>query len=203
MVAIDINGGIVERYEYDAYGSVNTYNADYSQQYTASQINNPYAFTGRKLDVLDGGGLERMYYRHRDYSMAMGRFMQQDPLGVMPNRHMGNDRFAPIGQYADGVNVYEYVKSKPAWHLDFLGLYCCQSSCMDRFRSQGKAAQICMTCCIGHGDQSYRKENIDACLALGLVASKIDDTIPSENPKDWVDKVVDFWNKVKGWVADH
>ena len=101
MVAIDINGGIVERYEYDAYGSVNTYNADYSQQYAASQINNPYAFTGRRLDVLDGGGLERMHYRHRDYSMAMGRFMQQDPL-----------------EYIDSLGLYEYVTGKPTISAD-------------------------------------------------------------------------------------
>ncbi len=101
MVAIDINGGIIERYEYDAYGSVTTYNADYSQQYTASQINNPYAFTGRRLDVLDGGNLERMHYRYRDYSMAMGRFMQQDPL-----------------EYIDSLGLYEYVTGKPTISAD-------------------------------------------------------------------------------------
>lgn len=49
----------------------------------------PYTFTGRRLDVLDGGDLMRMHYRHRDYSPHLGRFMQHDPLS-----------------YIDGLNLY-------------------------------------------------------------------------------------------------
>jgi len=98
-----------ERYEYDAYGKVTItgrgadlswYTAD-DVTLTVSAYHNPFTFTGRQLDILDGGALHHMHYRHRDYSPQLGRFMQHDPLG-----------------YIKTVNFYDYVLSTPTTFVD-------------------------------------------------------------------------------------
>jgi len=66
------------------------------------------------LDILDGGALHHMHYRHRDYSPVIGRFLQHDPL-----------------QYEDGLNLYEYVGSNPMFFLDPYGLVQLDASCVD------------------------------------------------------------------------
>ncbi len=66
-------GAIVERYEYNAYGLVavitdsdgNWFDDPDDTIYTASQLGNPYTFTGRRLDTLDNGDFDVMYYRNR------------------------------------------------------------------------------------------------------------------------------------------
>jgi len=70
----------VERYEYDAYGRPMIYNADFSQSREVSDYNNPYLFTGRRLDMLDSNCLEIQYNRHRYYDYDMGRWLTVDPL---------------------------------------------------------------------------------------------------------------------------
>lgn len=57
------------------------------------------------------------------YHPGMGRFMQRDPgpggtSGSMPSRvgHAGINR-----QYADGMNLYQYVRSNPIRYVDFTG----------------------------------------------------------------------------------
>jgi RHS repeat-associated protein len=74
-------GQVVERYEYDAYGRTQILSPGFSVL-ASSQYGNPYAFTGRQLDILDGTNLRYMHYRHRDYNPTLGRFMTHDPLGV-------------------------------------------------------------------------------------------------------------------------
>ncbi len=118
---LDDTGADVERYEYDAYGSVRILNSEFSIL-NSSQYGNPHAFTGRQLDILDSGTLHHMHYRHRDYSPQLGRFMQQDPFGVNPAGRTENPFFAHL-QYTDGVNIYEYGKSGPVLHADSLGLF--------------------------------------------------------------------------------
>ncbi|NLW83450.1 MAG: hypothetical protein GXY41_03450 [Phycisphaerae bacterium] len=102
-----------ERYEYDAYGKVTItgrgadnlwYTAD-DVTLSASAYNNPFTFTGRQLDILDNGNLHHMHYRHRDYSPALGRFLQHDPLGIDPMSSELN-YFKPEMQYNDGHNLY-------------------------------------------------------------------------------------------------
>ncbi len=85
VVLLDDGGSVVERYEYDAYGQAHITDATYTPR-SASAYGNPYTFTGRRLDVLDGGNLLRMHYRYRDYNPVLGRFMQYDPLGINSQR---------------------------------------------------------------------------------------------------------------------
>jgi RHS repeat-associated protein len=97
----DSAGNIVEHYRYDAYGKPEIYvgpGAD-ATWFTADDViaansgaGNSYLFTGRRLDEETG----LYYYRARFYSPERGRFLQRDPLG-----------------YVDGMNLYEYTKSRP------------------------------------------------------------------------------------------
>jgi RHS repeat-associated protein len=68
---------------------------------------NPYFFTGRRLDVVHddtGQPAPLYYYRARHYDPVHGRFLQRDPAG-----------------YVDGINLYEYVSSRPTGFLDPTG----------------------------------------------------------------------------------
>src|SRR6185295_1785300 len=62
-----------------------------------SAIGNPWIFTGRQFDEETA----IYFYRARYYDAVKGRFLQRDPLG-----------------YIDGVNLYEYVKSRPTFAGD-------------------------------------------------------------------------------------
>ena len=123
-------GGIQERYEYNAYGEVTIYDDDYSTVRTTSAHDNPYYFTGRRLDLLDPDEsddpqFEIMYYRARYYDPYTGRFLQPDPLGINPAGGQINP-FDVFQQYTDGTNVYEYVQSNAISGTDPYGyeLYC-------------------------------------------------------------------------------
>ena len=78
-------------YTYEPFGTT-------TQAGTAST--NPFQFTGREND---GTGLT--YYRARYYSPRMGRFISEDPIGIV-----------------GGFNFYSYVRNKPINNWDPLGL---------------------------------------------------------------------------------
>jgi RHS repeat-associated protein len=94
-------GAVLERYSYDAYGSVAF--MDGNGTVVASSITgNRYLFTGREWLAAVG-----CYdYRNRVYSGQLGRFLQTDPL-----RLGGQD-----------VNLYRYVGNSPQDFTDPLGL---------------------------------------------------------------------------------
>ena len=121
VALLDDTGAIVERCEYDAYGSVQILTSNFSPL-TSSQHGNPYAFTGRELDILDGGALHHMHFRHRDYSPPLGRFLQQDPHGINPAGGEVN-AFHYENQYKDGINLLQYVKTNPLIRVDMYGLW--------------------------------------------------------------------------------
>jgi hypothetical protein len=56
-------GTVIERYEYDAYGSPTIWNADLTTERDSSNYGNPYLFTGRRVDILDSGSLKIQYNR--------------------------------------------------------------------------------------------------------------------------------------------
>ena len=103
-VLFDDDGNVVERYEYDAYGTVRVMDASYGSR-TASVYGNSYLYTGRRLDTFDGGSLTLYCYRARIYDAQTGRFMQRDPL-----------------EYQESMNLYEYVDSMPTMMVDPYGL---------------------------------------------------------------------------------
>ena len=55
-----------------------------------TRFDNPYTFTGRRLD--DESGI--YYYRNRYYHAQLGRFVSRDPVG-----------------FQDGMNLYQYTRS--------------------------------------------------------------------------------------------
>jgi RHS repeat-associated protein len=125
----DAAGAPAERYEYDAYGKARIFTAGTDGQWftaddaetIASSYGNPYTFTGRELDYLDGGSLQIMYFRTRTYDPQTGRFMQRDPLGINPAGGIKNP-FRKHKQHIAGMNLYEYVKSNSLLGKDAFGL---------------------------------------------------------------------------------
>ncbi len=95
---------VVERYEYDPYGTVRIYKgqtaADQPEQLsvTGSSLKwldadlpeNPVMYCGYFHDATTG----KYYVRHRTY--GLDRWLQRDPEG-----------------YRDGMNLYQYVNSRP------------------------------------------------------------------------------------------
>jgi RHS repeat-associated protein len=121
---LDNTGAVVERYEYDAYGQPYIMDLGYGARST-SLYDNPYMFTGRRVDFLDdGGSLTLQYNRNRYYDYYTGRWLSHDPLGIVPNQVLLNP-FEPTDQYLLGLNIYEYVLSNPQYWLDTFGLEAC------------------------------------------------------------------------------
>ena len=102
----DEAGGVLERYSYDVFGEPNR----------TSDVNNPYLFTGRRLDP----ETDNYYYRARYYAPKIGRFLQADPLGTMPDSGEIN-WFDPTTQYDAGMNLYAYVGNNPSNMVDPTG----------------------------------------------------------------------------------
>jgi RHS repeat-associated protein len=98
----DSSGSVIERYRYDAYGGVTVLDADGSVDADGlSDAQNPYLFTGRRLDPETG----LMQYRHRYYSPTLGRFDSRHPAG-----------------YQEAYDLYAYVTARPTNAGDPLGL---------------------------------------------------------------------------------
>ncbi len=85
---IDENENVVNRYRYTPFGE---------SMLKIEGVFNPYQFTGRRYDQETG----QYYYRARMYSPSQGRFLSQDPLGMV-----------------DGPNMYAYVRGDPVNHRD-------------------------------------------------------------------------------------
>jgi RHS repeat-associated protein len=96
------SGYLIEKYTYDVYGKP-TIKSSTGDIRTTSAYGNPYMFTGREYDPCVG----IYYYRARYYHPSIGRFMQTDPI-----------------HYADGLNLYIYVKNNPVMFIDSFGLKC-------------------------------------------------------------------------------
>ena len=114
------DGSVVEYYEYDAYGKCTFLANDFSALGTqASGKDNPYLFTGRRLDILDSGSLKIQYSRARYYDTESGKFISRDPLGTIPPY---DDIFSHEKQYENGMSLYTYAKNNPQIIMDPTGL---------------------------------------------------------------------------------
>jgi RHS repeat-associated protein len=147
------NGTVLERYEYDAYGNPYVLEPNFADDPDGkTDWANPYYFTGRRADFLDGGKLTLQINRHRYYDYYTGRWLSHDPLGITANgtsleKLAGMDRyqlalewtggepsammeiaralseFSMTDQYQDGLNLYETVGSNPVTEGDPYGLW--------------------------------------------------------------------------------
>ena len=97
----DEAGNTIEKYEYSVYGDVQILAKENGETREVSIIDNPYYFTGRRLDNETG----LYYYRARYYSPTLGRFLQTDPIG-----------------YTAGLNLYAYCNNAPVFLVDPFGL---------------------------------------------------------------------------------
>ncbi len=102
---LDSSGGVVERYEYDAYGQPYVLDANFADDADGlSDYNNPYMFTGREVDFLDNGNLKLQYNRNRYYDYYTGRWLTQDSFGF---------------KYGyEGENLYEFMEGNPCAYKD-------------------------------------------------------------------------------------
>jgi RHS repeat-associated protein len=96
----DATGTVVERYTYDAYGTITVLDPSFLPL-TSSPLAY-FTFTGREYD--DETSI--YHYRARSYDSFKGRFLTRDPL-----------------EYVDGMNLYEYVKSAVTQYMDPLGAF--------------------------------------------------------------------------------
>ena len=95
----NLEGGIVERMNYNAFGLPTFFNYKDAVM-THSSIDNNILYSGREYDAES----ETYYYRARTMHPYLGRFIHKDPL-----------------MYIDGMNDYLYVKNLPIKYVDRTG----------------------------------------------------------------------------------
>jgi len=110
----DSSGVIREGYQYDPYGKQTVFSPSQDEDVgfvsigasiNSSNLDNPYLFTGRRLDNESGFH----YFRNRYYQSEQGTFLQRDPIGIWEDvSNLGNG--------------YNYVGSNPINGVDPLGL---------------------------------------------------------------------------------
>ena len=97
---IDTNENVVNIYRYTPFGDALV---------REETVYNPHQYTGRQYDAESG----LYHYRARAYSADIGRFMQQDPAGMV-----------------DGANMYAYVGWNPVNQVDPTGMgWWCNFKC--------------------------------------------------------------------------
>lgn len=97
----DINGNIVETYEYEAFGKAVVTDVQ-GNTHRESTVGNPFMFAGAEFDPETG--FYHMGFRY--YGPDTGRFIVEDPLGF----DGGN------------FNLYSYVSDAPTQYTDPSGL---------------------------------------------------------------------------------
>jgi len=124
-VCVDVKGeyDVNDNCWWDAYGNCSILEPNFAPDPDGKiDYGNPYAFQGKRLDLLDNGGLELMYWPYRYYSTYLGRWTQAEKLGIIPNDNERVNAFAVQRQYKDGMNLYEYAQSSPVNRIDSFGL---------------------------------------------------------------------------------
>jgi RHS repeat-associated protein len=107
MAVTDGAGNVVERYEYDDYGTPMVMAPD-GTVFASSTIGNPYLFTGRRYDAETSW----YHYRTRYLDPAAGRFTTRDTIGIWGDPYelgngyslVGNSPLSWLDPY--GLNIY-------------------------------------------------------------------------------------------------
>ncbi|WP_372716173.1 RHS repeat domain-containing protein [Novipirellula sp.] len=98
---VDASGIVRERYEYDPYGILSCFAADFTPR-SSSNYNVLYTYTSREWTPV----ASLYYFRNRWYDPQLGRFSSRDPIGYEGSMW----------------SLYEYVMSGPLIAMDPLGL---------------------------------------------------------------------------------
>ena len=102
MALAGATGEVAEKVLYDPYGQFCCLRVQDSHQTTlSSHFGNPWLFQGQRYVPETG----LYYFKNREHSPTLGRFLQRDPLG-----------------YVDGMSLYELSKGSPVGLRDPLGL---------------------------------------------------------------------------------
>lgn len=88
----DSNSNLVERYDYDAYGSVHLFDSA-DQPINTSAVGNPYFFQGRWLDE----EYDLYCWRSRFYDAEVGRFISRDQIGIWGDASSYGNGYAFLG----------------------------------------------------------------------------------------------------------
>jgi RHS repeat-associated protein len=113
---VNTAGIAVERYQYDAYGGVTVMNGSWTVLPGGTAYANDRLFCGYRYDY----DMNLYDVRNRNYHPTLGRWIQRDPI-----------------RYANGMNLYQYVRSCPVALTDWLGLAPCPTP---RFETDGSSA---------------------------------------------------------------
>jgi RHS repeat-associated protein len=175
--------------KYDAYGNV--YNT------SAGDLDLPFRFAGMRYEK----DADIYLTPNRAYSPALGRWLQVDPLGTLPNAKTGN-RLAPLDQYTDGQNLYEYCSGDPVNQRDLWGLELdgnlmikCTEGC-DKYLGNFNlpvARNACYVCCLG----ASATNNVEAEEA-GLLCGKSLADAWKPQPKS----KLGWWCRLIKWFKD-
>ena len=106
-------GTVFERYRYDAYGQRTALAPDGVTTRASSSYANQIGFTGRYLDKETG----LSYFRQRNYSATLGRFIGRDPWRSIAN---GNKAIARAN---DGLRIAAHSPASRDGYHDGMGLY--------------------------------------------------------------------------------
>ena len=130
----DANGTLVERYEYTPYGQRTVYKkAGSNEALTTAPLLHSQRVetdTGRApygLCAIGHQGLMHdeefglVYNRMRYLDPRTGRWLQRDPGPPGPDAPPPVGEQGVNGQYADGLHLYQYVRSMPVIYVDPMG----------------------------------------------------------------------------------
>ncbi|MEM7534453.1 MAG: cytochrome D1 domain-containing protein [Chloroflexota bacterium] len=102
LAITDQTGAVVEQYAYDIYGQATILDAN-NQVLTASQIGNPYQYTGRRYDTESGN----LYFRTRMYAPTLGRFLQMDTIGYEGGMNLYANYFVVNATDPNGTDLFD------------------------------------------------------------------------------------------------
>jgi RHS repeat-associated protein len=153
-------GLVVERYLYDAYGSVTFCNSAWSPTQvaghsagTASAYSNEILYCGYRFDPETG----LFHVRHRPYNYALGLWTSR-----------GSDKL-------DYPNLQEYVRSRPTDNMDPLGLVVTHyKDCDEQQKAAALAAEKTVNDRLPHVYAEFQKFTWDYVLSTYIIPEKRD-----------------------------
>ena len=192
----DAAGNVVEKYAYTAYGKAdiftpgadNTWNtADdvtvapltngvktgLANASAASTVDNPYLFTGRRLDAESG----LYYFRARYHDANLGRFISRDPLEYIDGLSLYAAYFAQnFAMDPEGMKRRRKWKRKTPGYRDKVK---CMAECADYYYYHRGFDSDCISFIEGDGDDPYHgriaaqkalKTCLKSCAKIGFIS---------------------------------